>query len=489
MEVLERRLYSNGVARRDLGASDGTATSYRRVCELASGGMGEVELAIREEGRFRRLYAVKRLREGYRDDAEFREMFLEEARIAGLLRHPNAVSVLDVGEDARGPFLVMDYVEGTSVADIIARSEDEEVPLQIALRIVMDAAQGLHAAHELKDARGRSLGLVHRDVSPQNLLVGYDGVTRVTDFGIAKALGRTTHTATGVLKGKFGYLAPEQLRFDEPDRRSDVFSLGVVLFELLSGQRLYKNREGMDGAKRILNEPPPDIGEHRDDVPPELVALLFSMLAKDPAHRPSDALTVARTLEPIVAGLVELEGRAEVSDYVKNAFEAERIEKEERVSLAIAHATGTIVQLDGVGRTSHGASRGAPRLALVAALVAVLVALGAGAYFVASAGEAGASSMEEDADVAVSSPPPIGAAGEGQGAGPDELEAPASGAESALAGDEAGALEETEPVEGAAASMDPGATETRRRRVRRRRDMRAGGAAGGSGVPMWDWQP
>ncbi len=452
--------------------------------------MGKVELAIREEGRFRRLYAVKRLRSAYREDAESREMFLEEARIAGLLRHPNAVSVLDVGEDERGPFLVMDYVEGTSVGQMIARAATQRVPLQIALRIAIDAAQGLHAAHDLRDARGRPLCLVHRDVSPQNLLVGFDGVTRVTDFGIAKALGRTTRTATGVLKGKYGYLSPEQLRFDEPDRRSDVFSLGVVLFELLSGQRLYKNVSGMDGVRRILNEPPPDIGEYRDDVSPELVSLLFSMLAKDPAHRPGTALGVARSLEPVVAVLVESEGRAEVSQYLDVVFADERRANEERVAQALVQATGlTKPEEEATIREARPASRRATRIAVALLAAALLLATGGGIGFLIDAGDTGADSAATvDATRAPDEPVRHTETAESRESAGVDVPVMAS---DALVDDPEGsgvteAPHETVRPEARAA---PRARAASRRSGRRPRDMREMAPEGGSGVPMWEWQP
>ncbi|HMJ16304.1 MAG TPA: serine/threonine-protein kinase, partial [Polyangiaceae bacterium] len=205
------------------------AALYQHVLRLASGGMATVDLAIRREGTFVRLHAIKRLHPHLLEDADVRAMFIEEARLAGLLRHPNVVSVVDVGEDAAGPFLVMDYVEGVSVATLIehAIETSQPVPLDVALRIAMDVARGLHAAHELTAPDGRPLSLVHRDVSPQNVLVGFDGVARVSDFGIAKALGRSARTSTGILKGKLGYMAPEQLQFRGQDRRTDLFAFGV----------------------------------------------------------------------------------------------------------------------------------------------------------------------------------------------------------------------------------------------------------------------
>ena len=296
--------------------------------------MGYVELVFRREGRFLRWCARKRLHEQYRSDPTFRSMFMDEARLAGLVRHPNAVGVLDVGVDDDGPFLIMDFVEGISLSRLIADAvgAGREIPMQVAVRICMDAAQGLHAAHEVRAEDGTVLRLVHRDVSPQNILIGFDGTVRVTDFGIAKALGNASRTSAGVLKGNMGYLAPEQLRFEEPDRRSDFFSLGVTLYELLSGRRLYPNKTGFDGTRRILAEPPPDIGEVRNDVPPELCELLFEMLAKERDSRPATAVEIASRLEGILAVLIAEEGSLTVSDYMTQHF-AEQCQ-EQRAILA-----------------------------------------------------------------------------------------------------------------------------------------------------------
>jgi eukaryotic-like serine/threonine-protein kinase len=189
--------------------------------------------------------------------------------------------------------------------------------------MAIQIAEGLRAAHELRGPDNQHLELVHRDVSPQNVLVGFDGIVRVTDFGIAKVLGRASQTTTGVLKGKLGYLAPERLRFEEPDRRADLFSFGVVLFELLAGRRLYDSTDAMQGPRRILREPAPDIAEEREDVEPELVELLFELLAKDRAHRPPDAGVVARRLERILVSVIAAAGPADTSAYVKRLFAEE----------------------------------------------------------------------------------------------------------------------------------------------------------------------
>ncbi|MEM9072598.1 MAG: serine/threonine-protein kinase [Myxococcota bacterium] len=433
-------------------------SAYTRVCELAKGGMGRVDLAVRRDGAFRRLFAVKRLRESYRDDSDFRAMFLDEARIAGFLRHPKVVSVVDVGEDDDGPFLVLEYVSGVSLSELISRVRQRggEVPLTVALRIALQVAEGLHAAHELRDPEtGSALHLVHRDVSPQNVLLSYDGAARVTDFGIAKALGRITKTNTGVLKGKMGYMAPEVLRFEDPDRRSDLFSFGVVLFEMLIARRLYANREGMDGARRILNEAPPDLGEEREDAPAELVELMFRLLAKDPNHRPTSSLEVARALESILADLRGEAPVVELGDYLGELFAEEKRAREARVQEALREAEARSQR-----PPPPPAGRASPR-AIGAIATVVVVLVGGAAWALASTFGSSAEEAPQATEVRPAPEPP-----------PRETSVEPQNVLRAAPEERAEEVD-VEPEE---------ATPMRRRRPRKRRSAMRGG------TPMWDWQ-
>lgn len=310
------------MAERASRVQSGVFSNLHRVGKIASGGMGYVELARLTKGGFERAYAVKRLHPHLLQDQAVRDMFMDEARLAGLIRHPNVVSVLDVIEDERGPALVMEYIDGISLASVIEHGDDGgELPLIFCLRAALEAARGLHAAHELCDSAGRPLELVHRDVSPQNLLLGRDGIARLTDFGVAKAMNRIAQTSTGILKGKFGYMAPEVLRFEEPDRRADLFALGVVLFECLTRKRLYPNSSGLDGARRVLTEPPPDLADYRDDVPSAIVALLFRLLAKDRDARPKSAEEAERVLEAVLQELIAAEGNVDSAEIVGRALQ------------------------------------------------------------------------------------------------------------------------------------------------------------------------
>jgi len=420
----------------------GPRSGLVKLLDIAKGGMGTVELSLRREGGFRRLCAVKRLHPHLLQDEDLRAMFVDEARIAGLLRHANVVSVLDVGEDESGPFLVMDYVDGVTLSAILHRhaSHEQLLPVQLCARIGADIARGLQVAHELTAHDGQVLDIVHRDVSPQNVLVGFDGQVRLADFGIARALGRSSKlTADGVIKGKLGYQAPEQLRFEEASARSDLFALGVVLYELLSGKRLYKSLSRspteVPVPLRILQEPPPDIGDERADVPPELTELLFELLAKRREDRPESARVVAARLDDCVVGLLRDEEPMLLAGYMDRVFGDQRRAQAETVAQAVARAEArelvettpapappreaqTVVEPASTGVVaSFPARRRALRIAAGAVVVAVgaAVALTAGAARLRSRAEleeaivkapAASASLNASAPVAASSAPP-----------------------------------------------------------------------------------
>ncbi len=279
---------------------------YELVGELASGGMAVVFLArLAGVGGFQRLFALKRLHPHLARETEFVAMFLDEARLAASVRDAHAVPILEVGiSEAGDHFVVMEYVEGASLAVLIATATQQQgwVPTGAALRITLDALAGLHAAHEARDERGEPLGIVHRDVSPHNVLVGVDGVARLTDFGIARAASRLTSTRDGAFKGKLSYMAPEQAGGEEVDRRADVFAAAVIAWELLANRRLFRGTNDLHTVHLLLYEPIPLLGEFHPGAPPALEAALARALDRDPGARFATAAEFAEAIEHGVAG-------------------------------------------------------------------------------------------------------------------------------------------------------------------------------------------
>ena len=225
--------------------------------EIASGGMATVHIGrlVGPIG-FARTVAIKRLHPNLAKDSEFVKMFMDEARLAARIRHPNVIATIDVLAREDELLLVLEYVNGDSLAKLVRAAKRTEpsgrVPLPIALAIVHGVLCGLHAAHEATTEQGAPMGIVHRDVSPQNILVGADGVPRVIDFGVAKAFANVQTTRDGQLKGKLGYMSPEQVRGDALDRRADVFAAAVVLWELVTGQRLFRHEEPVAVINEVL---------------------------------------------------------------------------------------------------------------------------------------------------------------------------------------------------------------------------------------------
>lgn len=271
---------------------------------IGRGGMASVHLGwLRGDAGFSRIVAIKRLHDNFATDPAFVDMFTDEARMASTIRHPNVVSTLDVVAHGHELFHVMDYVHGETVAKLWTAATDrrDPIPIEIAARIVGDALLGLHAAHEAIDNAGRPLGIVHRDVSPQNIIVGTDGVARVLDFGVAKARGRTQTTGDGTIKGKFGYMPPEQLYGDPVDRRTDLYAAGVVLWELLTGERLFAGRGGDTAIAAVLSLPVRRPSLVRSEVPDALDDVVLRALDREPGRRFADAQTMAEHLAAAVA--------------------------------------------------------------------------------------------------------------------------------------------------------------------------------------------
>jgi serine/threonine protein kinase len=279
---------------------------YRLLAPLGRGGMAEVFLARAEGIRgFQRLLAVKRILPQFAGDAEFVRMFLDEARIAATLHHPNIVRVFEVDIAGGQVFYVMEYLHGHSVAALLRRLADGGVrlPLDAAVAIAAAVAAGLHHAHERRSASGEPLHIVHRDVGPGNVIVTYDGHVKLIDFGIARAAGNLHRTQFGLFKGKLPYASPEQCRCEPLDRRSDVFSLGVVLYELTTGQPPFVadgERELLRAVSEARITPPRQI---EPSVPPGLEAIVMRALAASPDERYRSARALQRDLKALAGEL------------------------------------------------------------------------------------------------------------------------------------------------------------------------------------------
>jgi serine/threonine-protein kinase len=297
---------------------------YELVRRLAVGGMAELYLARQPGiGGFQKLVALKRILPQFAVSSDFVAMFLDEARLAATIHHANVAQVYDLGRDEHGLYFTMEYVHGEDVRAIVnaAIRREGEVPLSVAIAIAAGAAAGLHAAHELCDDHGTLVGLVHRDVSPSNVLVSYGGCVKLIDFGVAKAAGRQQETRAGTLKGKIAYMSPEQCAGRPVDRRSDVFALGVILFEMTTGTRLFTT-DGGDYAliKKIVEEDAPLPSSRREAYPLELEGIVMRALRRDPAERYPSAQAMQLDLERFARRCGYSTSMTELGAYVRGLF-------------------------------------------------------------------------------------------------------------------------------------------------------------------------
>jgi hypothetical protein len=290
--------------------------NYPIRCRLGSGGMAVVYLAETRVAGIPRPVALKLLHP-HLQDRSWSEQFAEEARITAAIRHPNVVQLIELGEHQDGMFLVMEYVDGANLADVMQRATvtGSGLPLRITGRILADALAGLAAAHDVRDADGVPVNLVHRDVSLQNILVGRDGVTRITDFGIARG-SSDGNTDTGTVKGKLRYMSPEQATASPIDRRSDVWSMGVVAWELLAGRRMYGAASDAEILRELLTQAAPSLSQVAA-VPEPLSVAVAVALSRDPAQRFSSALDFRGALLGTFKPLGGVADSEEVAEYVR----------------------------------------------------------------------------------------------------------------------------------------------------------------------------
>tara|TARA_Y100001954_G_C15797241_1_gene598299 strand:- start:344 stop:2344 length:2001 start_codon:yes stop_codon:yes gene_type:complete len=303
-----------------------TIDRYEILGKLAEGGMAEIFLAKQSgmEG-FEKVVVLKCILPSLIDDEEFITMFLDEARIAARLNHPNIAQIYDLGRTDETLYIAMEHVAGRNLQQILLKeyNQDQRVPIHHVCKILAGVCEGLHYAHEKTDLQGQSLNLVHRDVSPQNILVSYDGNVKLVDFGIAKASSQVGETRAGVLKGKYAYMSPEQVRGWALDGRSDLFSVGVVLYELLTGRRPFEQSLGVDTLRAIMAKKPVNPLKYNPEIPDAVMRILGRCLEKSPDKRYQSAQELQMDFEDYLVSSPEKSTSVRLARYMESLFDDE----------------------------------------------------------------------------------------------------------------------------------------------------------------------
>ena len=304
--------------------------NYELLLRVGRGGMATVWVARERAQTTRddRLVAVKVMLTELADENEFIKMFLDEVRLVRSIRHPNVVDVYEVGEHDGMMWMAMEWVEGESLHTVIAEAgKRRAIPPELAVRIIADAAAGLHAAHELRDVDGSPRGVVHRDISPHNILIGTNGAVKLVDFGVAKAVGRISEaTRAGQLKGKFGYMSPEQALGKGVDRRSDIFSLGIVLFELTTSRRLFRGEHDVETLRLVISGAIPKPTQIDAKYPPELERIVLKALERNVSARYQTAAELEHDLHAYLKSERLIVPQSGVAGILKRVL-GERIEQ------------------------------------------------------------------------------------------------------------------------------------------------------------------
>lgn len=317
---------------------------FELLKRLGGSAMGDTYLA-RQKGLtgFEKFLVIKALSPSLSENDEFVAMFLDEARLAARLQHPNVCQVYDLGLEDGVPFMAVEYVHGVSLAQLHAElvKLDTVLPAALAVRIAAETAAGLHYAHELTDERGRSLEIVHRDVSPSNVLVTFEGCVKLRDFGLARATNGLNRTHGQSVKGKLAHMAPEQLGNGSVDRRADVFSLGIVLHELLTGKRLFLRPGDVETLAAVISAPIPPPSKFNDEVPPALDEVVLKALARDPTERFHSAQALQLALESWLRDTRDPSTGVHLAKFVRQLY-VERLDIERRKGLLWDAPTGPI---------------------------------------------------------------------------------------------------------------------------------------------------
>ena len=345
-----------------------TLGRYELLAPVAKGGMGQVWAGRLCGARgFQKLVAVKTLLAAREDDARFERMLFEEARIASLIQHSNVVQTMELGEHQGALYLVMEWVDGDSLSYLLTASAGTGgVPLVVAVHLIAQTLRGLQAAHELRDEAGASLGVVHRDVSPHNVLVSYAGVAKLIDFGIAKAMNQeSSSTTTGEIKGKFAYMAPEQILGAEVDQRADLFAVGIMLYLLTSGRHPFKNHNSAGVLHSISSEEPAASPRLlQPDYSPALEAVVMKALHKQRDERWSSAEEMRGALEQAMPEAFALGADTRVRDFISATLGERAARKREALRRAEAAFRGRVADSGGLASV-QGSSQSASSLRAV----------------------------------------------------------------------------------------------------------------------------
>jgi serine/threonine-protein kinase len=305
---------------------------YELLRKIATGGMGQVYLA-RQKGPvgFEKLMVVKRILPHLAEEDQFIEMFFDEARIAAHLNHPNIAQIFDLGDVDGTFYIAMEYVNGESLKQVMnrVRSIRSQIPLGLKVRIAADAAAGLHSAHQARNPAGKLLDFIHRDVSPQNILVGFNGFVKLIDFGVAKAATKVSNTVTGAIKGKYAYMSPEQARGGDLDHRSDIFGLGTILYEMLTEQRLFKRENENATLKAVISAKPAAPSTMGIAMPPAIDAICLKALEKKPDDRYQSAEDFQLALEEFIRAERLQATSTYLASFMRKLYDQEQGEEDE----------------------------------------------------------------------------------------------------------------------------------------------------------------
>lgn len=306
---------------------------YLLFYEIGSGGMASVFIArLMTSTGVGKWVAIKKIHPHLAKEKQFVEMFVDEAHLAAQLQHPNVVQVFDVDEHDGLPYIVMEYLKGENLTALIQTTakQKQRIPYTMAAKILSYVCEGLHHAHELTNSDGSLLGVVHRDISPQNVFITYDGIVKLVDFGIAKAAGRLTHTQTGYLKGKYAYMSPEQALGQDVDRRSDIFALGIVLYEITTYKRLFKSDSDFEILRKVISVEVPNPSKLVNNYPPNLERIVLKALEQKPENRYQNAREMQKDLEQFINSTGEIIGSAELGELMNSLF-IDRIKQRQKL--------------------------------------------------------------------------------------------------------------------------------------------------------------